>query len=544
MDENYLDQLLKEVENQNSDLPDLQIEDHTEEYIEDTEQEMEQRLAADAEHIQDVAWSDAEIPPEEISELDELDELADIDMDAMNFDDIDFDDIDVTKMDVNPVSFQTNLENIEDLKIDESYLDESEDRAFEQEFERLKEAEAMADAAEASKEDRQVSVLYEEAEQPETDAFDVDTLMEEVFGDTDAKKEPAKPSDTDPASDQAEQSVQAGQPSQEAQPSQETQPAQAEQPEPTEPDAMDDMEDLFSMLGISGNDAVKPSIPSTDEIPDFEIPEELSDVEQVTPEKKKKTFMDILFGDDEEDTLTPEQEEELAREKEEKRQAKLAKKEEQKAKRAEQNAKKQAEKNNKTAQLAAKKAARQAEDARILAEDGPDKKLNKPLVAIIMLFFFAIGGFVIVGTNLFDYQLVITKATDYFERQKYGQAYREILGVEVKKQDQELKDKIYTVMYVNRQYEAYENHVAMNDPDLALDALIKGLSKYDEYYDDAVALGIEDDFNTAHDQIVNELEATYGLTEADANAMAQLDAESYTLQIQNITAGMDFSAEE
>ena len=154
------------------------------------------------------------------------------------------------------------------------------------------------------------------------------------------------------------------------------------------------------------------------------------------------------------------------------------------------------------------------------------------------------GAVIIIGTNIFDYTLVITKATNYFERQKYGMAYREIVGVVVKEQDQELEDKIYTVMYVERQYEAYENYVKMNRPDMALDALIQGLGKYDSYYNDAVELGIEEDLNTARDKIVTALDATFHLNPEDAYGLLQLESGDYTNQIRQITGNMSFLPDE
>ena len=121
MDENYLDQLLKEVEKQNivTPEPEEDVASEMQDFISQKDLEMEQTLSEDAEHIQDVAWSDSEISTDEISELDQLDELADLDMESLDFEDIDFDDIDITKMDINPTSLQQEFEHLEDMNIDE-----------------------------------------------------------------------------------------------------------------------------------------------------------------------------------------------------------------------------------------------------------------------------------------------------------------------------------------------------------------------------------------------------------------------------------------
>lgn len=551
MDENYLDQLLKAVENQNSTMEEPEEFISEDESVQDSD--MEEKLSEDASAVPGVAWSDAEIPVDEISELDELDELADLDMDALDFEDIDFDDIDVTKMDVNPVPLKNELDNLEFMDIDEQYLDDSDAQAFEEEFKRMKEAEKAEKAGtpEAVYEDQDfVNTLEpemqgaafgaEEADMnmdmdmdanmgmgmdTDTDAYasvpgdsdlddsgdmmtDIDALMNEVFGEsggTEFSKEPETPS------------------------------MEKEEPENSD----NDMDDLFAMLGIEENSATTAasSMPDVEnEIPDFEIPPELADVKDMNETKKKKGFMDILFGEeDDEEVLTPEQEEELKKEKEEKKKAKLAKKAEKRGEKAE---KKKTVKDNKAVRLNEKKAARKAEEERILAEEGPEKKLNKPLVVIIMVFFLALGGIVIAGSSIFDYSLAITKAKGYFERQKYGLAYREIIGVDVRQKDEDLESRIYTVMYVERQYEAYQNYVGMDAPDLALNALLSGLDKYDEYYADAVELDIVEDLDYAKTEIVSALYSTYGLTEADAREILALEDSEYTERIQDMTADM------
>lgn len=512
MDENYLDQLLKEVEKQNivTPEPEEDVASEMQDFISQKDLEMEQTLSEDAEHIQDVAWSDSEISTDEISELDQLDELADLDMESLDFEDIDFDDIDITKMDINPTSLQQEFEHLEDMNIDETYLDESDDQAFEQEIQQMK-----TDDEDVQKD------------------LDVDSLLEEVFSTPSDEMSDAGTLDAQSMNDMLNAMADA------------SATGDDNNSATGSDDNSSDMDDLFAMLGIEGGSAISQPIPESDEIPDFEIPPELADVPDINDEKKKKKgFMDLLFGDDEDDMLSPEQEAELAKQKEEKLQAKLAKKEQQKEKKAAADAKKAASKKEKSAQATAKKAARKAADEKALAEDGPEKKLNKPLSVIIILFFLIVGAVIIIGTNIFDYTLVITKATNYFERQKYGMAYREIVGVVVKEQDQELEDKIYTVMYVERQYEAYENYVKMNRPDMALDALIQGLGKYDSYYNDAVELGIEEDLNTARDKIVTALDATFHLNPEDAYGLLQLESGDYTNRIRQITGNMSFLPDE
>ena len=523
MDENYLDQLLKNVEEDDvvtgsgrTSVTEPEKSDMA------LDMDMEKNLETDSSNIQGVAWSDAEIPTEEISELDELDKLADMDMNDMDFADIDFDDIDVTKMDYDELKSPLNAEDINDLQIDEKYLDEPADNDFEQEFLEKKQDESAVDPQSEIPDDTDIDAMFKEVFGDEgPDLQSPESVEMQHIEEPEVMDEQEVPLETEEAVSETEQKL----------PAEDTGDASSGA----------DMDDLFAMLGLDANTEMTATVPDKDEIPDFEIPpemEDLKDLGEIEPEKKKKSFMDVLFGEDDSDEPTPEELEEKRQKKEE---AKLKRKEENKEKKAAQNEKKQKNQKEKQAKLASKKAARKAEEAKLLAAEGPEKKLNKPLCVIVILFFLCIGGAVILGTNVFDYTLVITKATTYFERQKYGMAYREILGVNVKEQDKDLESRIYTVMYVERQYEAYENYRVMDKPDKALDSLLQGLAKYDDYYQEAQTLNILDDYNYAKNQIVTVLNEVYGMTEADALELLQLPDQEYTEQIRLRSADVQFN---
>lgn len=523
MDENYLDQLLKNVEEDDvvtgsgrTGVTEPEKSDMA------LDMDMEKNLETDSSNIQGVAWSDAEIPTEEISELDELDKLADMDMNDMDFADIDFDDIDVTKMDYDELKSPLNAEDINDLQIDEKYLDEPADNDFEQEFLEKKQDESAVDPQSEIPDDTDIDAMFKEVFGDEgPDLQSPESVEMQHIEEPEVMDEQEVPLETEEAVSETEQKL----------PAEDTGDASSGA----------DMDDLFAMLGLDANTEMTATVPDKNEIPDFEIPpemEDLKDLGEIEPEKKKKSFMDVLFGEDDSDEPTPEELEEKRQKKEE---AKLKRKEENKEKKAAQNEKKQKNQKEKQAKLASKKAARKAEEAKLLAAEGPEKKLNKPLCVIVILFFLCIGGAVILGTNVFDYTLVITKATTYFERQKYGMAYREILGVNVKEQDKDLESRIYTVMYVERQYEAYENYRVMDKPDKALDSLLQGLAKYDDYYQEAQTLNILDDYNYAKNQIVTALNEAYGMTEADALELLQLPDQEYTEQIRLRSADVQFN---
>ncbi len=274
---------------------------------------------------------------------------------------------------------------------------------------------------------------------------------------------------------------------------------------------------------------------------DLTMDEDLSEQETGQPKAPLKERLSmLLFGPEEEEGPTPE---EIA-----KKEAKKAKKEEKKEAKAEKKAQakadKQVKKNQVKEMAVVKKAAKKDKQEKIRleeeAEDAKERKVTKNQVAVVAIILILLGVTVVFGTQQFNYHMVVTRATTYFEMQKYKKAYDQIVGVEVKDRDQQIKDKIYCVMYVQQQIDSYHNFLKLQMYENGLDSLIKGLRKYDKHYEEAKELGIEKDLDYLRETILSELTVEYHLSEAQVNEWMQLDQASYTAQLQNYVAGMQF----
>ena len=274
---------------------------------------------------------------------------------------------------------------------------------------------------------------------------------------------------------------------------------------------------------------------------DLTMDEDLSGQETVQPKAPLKERLSmLLFGPEEEEGPTPE---EIAK-KEAKKAKKAEKKEAQAEKKAQAKADKQVKKNQAKEMAVVKKAAKKDKQEQIRleeeAEDAKERKVTKNQVAVVAIILILLGVTVVFGTQQFNYHMVVTRATTYFEMQKYKKAYDQIVGVEVKDRDQQIKDKIYCVMYVQQQIDSYHNFLKLQMYEDGLDSLIKGLRKYDKHYEEAKELGIEKDLDYLRETILSELTVEYHLSEAQVNEWMQLDQASYTAQLQNYVAGMQF----
>ena len=510
MDENYLDNLLNEI-SLDKEL-DYKIEDELDNQMQ-REKRLEQErnsiskedlfdmdLENDASQIEDTF--DLQFSEKQIEELDQLDDFADLDMGDIDFSDIDFNDVDVTKLDeVKADDLEDVLRELEgDLTIDDFFDEKTESNSEEEKTESSSEVESLEGFNEN---------LNEET-------FDADDFLNSLLEEPGSSKMEEIPDNLD---------------------------AGNESPLTTEENVSaennDGLDDLFSMLNLdemssNGTDTVSEGIglyDNADAITEGE--DDLSVSGQ--SDKTKKGFMQILFGDpDEEDELSEEElkliEEKKAAKKEKKEAAKQAKKEkaakEKEKKNLEEKQKKQ--KNDEIKRLKAQK--------RALENSEPEKPLNKPMVAFVFTLF--LGGIFLfyIFTNNVNYTQAIERASKFFANQKYKSAYDEIVGVEVKEKDQELKERIYTVMYVERLYEAYENNVTLNREEKALDSLLRGVDKYYEHYEEAAELGITSDLDYCFNQIQTALSERYGISVEAALELNKLENYQYVQSIDGYVA--------
>lgn len=263
----------------------------------------------------------------------------------------------------------------------------------------------------------------------------------------------------------------------------------------------------------------------------------------------QKLFSNVPLTKEELESIpTPEQElatkqekaEAAKKKKEEKKQNAEAKKkqkaEEAKKKAAEAKAKKKAK------EEAKKEAKKKAELNRLRAEAAlpPEGKINKAGAIIVIFFFLLLGSAVIFGSGLVAYDLKISSARYKFEKKEYNDAYNRIRGIEVKEKDMDIHNKVYTVMFVNKQLNSYNNYYAMGDYANALDSLVKGLYRYDKYITYATQIGIKSDLNYVRKQIISEFSEIYGMSERDALVLMGItDQQEYSERVYQIVSGID-----
>lgn len=157
----------------------------------------------------------------------------------------------------------------------------------------------------------------------------------------------------------------------------------------------------------------------------------------------------------------------------------------------------------------------------------------------IILFVLLIAGIVVLINILitsFHYSFSLTRANKYLENDKYEKAYDQLAGMKLRDADEDIYRQVGVIMYVQRQYDSYNTYMEMNRKTEALNALIKGMERYDTYIDEAKFLGVGDDVEAIKKQIVTALQKSFSISESEAETLVDLSKKDFTQYYLKIEA--------
>ncbi len=289
-----------------------------------------------------------------------------------------------------------------------------------------------------------------------------------------------------------------------------------------------------------------------------ESEEEPSETTEEEPETKKQGFFAKLFGKnkgkesgsdgDENEQIIKEVEEEIKEEdkkeeeKKKKKKDKKNKKVKNKGKEAQEGDEEQEAETGKKAKKVKKKKEKPPKVKEITPKEPP---LPKKPVVLIMLMAASILALVLLSRSVLEYQSSISKADSSFINRNYEEAYENILGVKVKEEDKQLYDRIRVMMKLEGKYKMYLSHIEQNQYDEALNDLIVGVIKYEQYKKDAESLGIQQAFDDEFALIEEQLNVVFGVDAGQAkewyNTLSALD---YTETVRSVIKAAGYSVEE
>lgn len=202
---------------------------------------------------------------------------------------------------------------------------------------------------------------------------------------------------------------------------------------------------------------------------------------------------------------------------------------------------------DKAAKAAKKEEAKKEKEAKPKKEPKPKKekpkKEKKPKPApkpedilkikpkSLIMFIFLIAGIcvlTIAASTLISNNSASTAARGSYEVGSYDKAYEQLAGMNISKSDQSIYEKSSVVMYVQRQYESYQNYMEVNMYTEAINALVKGLERYNTYYNEAKQLGVDSALDEQKQQIYNAFNTSFNISQADADKLLQESQDNFT----------------
>lgn len=232
--------------------------------------------------------------------------------------------------------------------------------------------------------------------------------------------------------------------------------------------------------------------------------------------------------------------------------AELADIEEQKKKKEEKQVaaavKKENAKKEKEVKAAEKKKAKDAKAAKKAAKPKKEKKpkpepktgdILKIKPKSIMLFITLVASVIVLISLLnttVSYTTAISKAKTNLENGDYSKVYESLSGMKLNKSDETLYRQATLITYVTRQYESYQNYMEMDMKTEAINALVKGLARYDTYYNEANSLGVGNQMKEARAQIIQAFNDTFKISESEAVSLVAMSDNNFTQYYKKIEA--------
>lgn len=209
--------------------------------------------------------------------------------------------------------------------------------------------------------------------------------------------------------------------------------------------------------------------------------------------------------------------------------------------------KKQAKKDKKKAKKEKKEKEPKEKKVKEPKPEEPDNTppLPKKPVILIFLMAFSILALVLLMMKLSGKNSYIDTAKQAMDNGEYVEAYEQLSGLNLKGNDQKLYKEVSTMAAVQEQYQAYLTLMGADKYDLALDALVRGIGRYDKGLDNAKKYGREGEMNHLKDQLEEALDQQFGMSTDDARKLYKIkDREEYSKEIQKIIQKMNLGQEE
>lgn len=137
------------------------------------------------------------------------------------------------------------------------------------------------------------------------------------------------------------------------------------------------------------------------------------------------------------------------------------------------------------------------------------------------------------GSTTFSYRGKMDKATNYYVQKEYTKAYNLVAGMDIKSSDKYFYLQVENVMHVEKHINDFNSYIEVKKYALALEALAKGITDFDKYYDRGRELGTTQILDSKLDEIDTLLKTYYGLNVDEVREINLIDSISEYSEVIN-----------
>ncbi len=174
------------------------------------------------------------------------------------------------------------------------------------------------------------------------------------------------------------------------------------------------------------------------------------------------------------------------------------------------------------------------------APERPSKKVSKKSVAVIAGLCVTLMAMIIVFCSIVPMFFDKKGAREAYYQADYKRSYELLYGKKLDESDTIIYNQSKTIVGMNRKLEAYHNYLAIGEEVRALDALMAGVQKYPDIMLDAEQYHVTQEVDAVYETILNILNDKYGLTEEEAKNIIAYDDVTYTRRLESIVNGTPF----
>lgn len=195
----------------------------------------------------------------------------------------------------------------------------------------------------------------------------------------------------------------------------------------------------------------------------------------------------------------------------------------------------------KEAKEAKKKEKQEAKDKkpkkeRVKKERQPDisPKIPGKVIGVFLVLGCSVVVLVTVGQSILGYRTALSQSRSAYGRGDYFSSYENLVGLDLKEEDEILFMRSRLLGDLQKRNREY--HVFMNKEmyALALDSLIMGVARYDEYQEEAKSLGVEKELSSLGEPLIQALSDQFGISKKEAIALYKMNREDYSINLDNI----------